>query len=281
MKPLITSRTNHVTSAEIRYRDLAASGGLSALATRGHKNMKLTFVRGRIADPKNLTPLENHFSYPPSEKCKEYGRAHIPHHPVLYAGEAPAVIVEELRLPPNSWLHLAIFYTPEPIDFEYLLLLHDSLSPENIWSAVRDELHHHLTEQVDLPEPIDRVWSRIQQAAALFRGSNYSDTSAIAHHWLYSKGLDAVLYPSVRNDRWCNFALHPRFADRLHQYCVLACRWTGSNFELHYTGRVSDTGQMLWEATSREDWQQFNSTYSHLSSAGPKQSNRTPKPHFG
>ena len=263
----MTSSTEHIAIAEMRYRKLAASGGLSALAARGHENIKLTFVRGRVADPKNLTPTENHFSYPPADRCVGYGRAHIPHHPVLYAGETPAVIVEELRIPPDSWLHLAIFYTPAPVNFEYLLLLHDFLSLENRWSAVRDELHHHLTEQGDLPEPVDRVWARMQEAAALFRGSDYADTSAIAHHWLYSKGLDAILYPSLRNDRWCNFALHPRFADRLRQYCVLACRWTGSVFELHHTGRPNDTGQLHWEATSREDWQQFNSTYSHLSNA--------------
>lgn len=261
------SCTDHVAIAESRYRVLAANGALSALAARGHENIKLAFVRGRRADPENLTPPENRFSYLPVGECVNYGRAHIPHCPVLYAGETPAVIVEELRLPPDSWLHLAIFYTPTPINIEYLLLLHDSLSSENRWSAVRDELHHHLTRQANLPEPIDRVWSRIQEAAALFRGADYVDTAAIAHHWLYSKGLDAILYPSVRNDRWCNFALHPRFADRLRQYCVLACHWTGTVFELHHTGRTIDNGQLRWEATSREDWRQFNSAYSHLTSA--------------
>lgn len=263
----MTSSTLHVSIAEERYRQLAASGALSALAARRHENIKLTFVRGRIADPKNLMPTENHFSYPPADRCLSYGRAHIPHYPVLYVGESPAVIVEELRLSPDSWLHLAIFYTPAPVNFEYLLLLHDLLSSENIWSAIRDDLHHHLTKQSDLPVPVDSAWSRMQEAAALFRGSEYTETSAIAHHWLYTQGIDAILYPSVRNDRWCNFALHPRFADRLRLFCVLACRWTGSFFELHHTGKLGDAGQLRWSATSREDWQQFNSTYAHLTTA--------------
>ncbi|MDP2877592.1 MAG: RES domain-containing protein [Holophaga sp.] len=262
----MTSKAHYVATAEMRYRKLAENGGLSALAVRGHESIKLTFVRGRIADPTNLTPTENHFSYPPADKCGDYGRANIPHYPVLYAGETPAVIAEELGISPNSWLHLAIFYTPDPVNFEYLVLLHDMLSSENRWSTVREELHHHLTEQADLPAQVENVWSRMQEASALFRGPDYADTSAIAYHWLYTQGLDAILYPSARNDRWCNFALHPRFADRLRQYCVLACHWTGSVFELHHTGRPSDTGQLRWEATTREDWQQFKSTYSHLTS---------------
>lgn len=260
----MTRSSKYVAIAQKRYRELASNGSLSALAARAHKNIKLTFIRGRIANQDDLTPTENHFSYPPSDKCTKYGRAHIPSYPVLYAGESPAVIAEELQLRPGSWFHLAIFYTPEPVNFEYLLLLQDLLSPQNRWSAVRDELHQYLANQANLPEPIDKIWARMQKAAELFRGADYIDTAAIAHHWLYSQGLDAVLYPSVRNDLWCNFALHPKFADRLRQYCVLACLWTGSNIELHQTGRTDDNGQLYWKATSREDWLEFNSTYSHL-----------------
>lgn len=71
-------------------------------------------------------------------------------------------------------------------------------------------------------------------------------------------------YPSLRNDRWCNFAIHPRFADKLAQHCVLACRWIGSNIEIHHTGVAQVSGELQWRPTTRDDWEQFNSVYSNL-----------------
>lgn len=259
-------RTPAELAAEARqhYQQLEADHGLSALATRVHEDIRLVFIRGRAVEAGGLTPPTKLFSYPLPDICECYGRANIPNHPVLYVGETPAVIAEELRLPPDSWLHLAVFYTPKPVRFEYLLLLHDALDSANTWAAIRDDLREKLTLRVDLPEPSDKIWSRLQSVAMLFRHPDHTATSVIAHHWLYERGVDAVLYPSVRNDRWCNFAIHPRFADALKQSCVLACRWTGSKIELHHTGTPDGAGNLHWRATTHEDWQQFNSTYSHL-----------------
>jgi len=260
---------DHASSSEARYQQLSIGGGLSALAARKHEKVRLVFVRGRLADPNNLTPAENHFSYPPAAVCSQYGRANIPHHPVLYAGESPAVIAEELQIPENSWFHLAVYYTPAPVDFEYLILLHDALSSENKWSQIRDELREHVMGLQNMPMPFDAVWARLQQAALLFRGKDYADTAAIAHHWLYTQNLDAILYPSVRNDRWCNFAIHPRFADGLRQHCVVTCRkkGVGEMFEVIHTGRLDDVGQLQWLPTSHEDLEQLEMGFTHLTQA--------------
>lgn len=251
--------------AEQKYNEIESEYGLTAIGSRVHPSTRLVFLRGKKIDESTRMPTLNQFSYPPSHICTGYGRANIPHYPVLYTGESPAVIAEELELSPGSWLNLAIFFTPAPKRFEYLLLLHDELDSSNIWAPIRDELRKHITESSNRPESADVIWSRIQRASQLFRGQDYGITSAIAHHWLYTRGIDAVLYPSIRNDKWCNFAIHPRFAGDLQLYSVLDCRWTGKDIELHNTGIPDALGKLDWRATNRDDWQQFNSVYANLS----------------
>lgn len=68
--PDLTSSAEHIPIAEMRYHKLAARGGLSALAARGHENIKLTVVGGRIADPRTSRQLKTTF---PTRCAPDYG----------------------------------------------------------------------------------------------------------------------------------------------------------------------------------------------------------------
>jgi len=125
--------------AETKYKEIEEKYGLSVYGSRNHKNFKMVFARGRKADKNNLTPTENRFGYLPPKYCKELGRANYPEHPVMYAGESVKVIGSELGLNEDDWMHLAIYHTPEPIRFEYLLLLHDGINKENKWYKILGE----------------------------------------------------------------------------------------------------------------------------------------------
>lgn len=254
--------------AESIYKKIEDKYGLAVYGSRNHSNKNMVFARGRTADPNNLTTKENRFSYPPPEHCKMLGRANYPMHPVMYAGESPQIIADELNLNINDLFHLAIFYTPKPVNFEYLLLLHDGIAVTNKWRKTLDEFkevfkNNHPTSHPESPE---KVWERVQSAAMAFRGNDYEETAAIAHHWLYGRGIDAILYPSLHNDDYCNFALNPKFVDQnLVLYRVHACKWLGDNLELHHTGYL-DSGNMIWRNTSKEDHDELQNVYTNLQS---------------
>ena len=254
--------------AETKYKEIENKYGLSVYGSRTHANKKMVFARGKLAEHDNLTPKENRFGYPPPEYCKKLGRANYPEHPVLYAGESPEVIGGELSLKKDDWLHLAIFHTPEPISFEYLLLLHDEISIQNKWHKILHEFKHfmiknHPEKHLETPE---QVWERIQSAAKAFRNHNYEETAAIAFHWLYIRNIDAILYPSLRSDDYCNFALNTNFVDKnLHLYRVHACKWLGENLELHQTGEL-ESGTIVWRQTNKDDVDEFQSGYANLQS---------------
>ncbi len=184
----------------------------------------------------------------------------------MYVGNSSIITVKELGLEKNQWFHLAIYYTPQPITFECLLLLHDALSENNAWKAILMEFkkfsedHHPKLYS----ESHELVWQRIQAAAMAFRGKNYKETAAIAYHWLYVRNMDAIIYPSIRDDEHCNFALNTSFVDKnLTLYKVHACRWNGEKIELHHTGHL-ESGFVIWNKTSREDFEQFENAYKDL-----------------
>jgi hypothetical protein len=94
----VLANENHHEAAIQRYHKIRLKYGLEAISTCVLSNTRVGFIRGRKADPMKLKPPENHFSYPPAEYCKTYGRANIPGFPVFYAGETPETIADEIRL---------------------------------------------------------------------------------------------------------------------------------------------------------------------------------------
>lgn len=132
--------------AETKYKEIEEKYGLAVYGSRNHKDFKMVFARGRKADKNNLMPTENRFGYPPSKYCNELGRANYPKHPVMYAGESVKVVGSELGLNKDDWMHLAIYHTPEPIKFEYLLLLHDGINKENKWHKILGEFKQFMKE---------------------------------------------------------------------------------------------------------------------------------------
>jgi len=254
--------------AEAKYKEIEEKYGLAVYGSRNHKDFKMVFARGRKADNENLMPTKDRFGYPASQDCNKLGRANYPKHPVMYTGESVKVIGSELGLKEDDWMHLAIYHTPDPIKFEYLLLLHDDINKKNKWHKILNEFKQFMKERhpTSHPESPEKVWQRIQSAAMAFRNNNYEETAAIAYHWLYARNIDAVLYPSLSSNDYCNFALNPNFVDNnLRLYRVHVCRWKGENIELHHTGYL-ESNSMVWRTTSRDDFNEFESGYSNLES---------------
>ena len=241
-----------------RYHSIKERSGLGNVPSVVVEGKEI-FFRGRVADPDNLTPVENHFSYPPRRFCSEYGRANIPSFPVFYAAESPVTIANELRLGPESWLHIAVFYMPARERIDRLLLIHDDFKSGRPWAKHRDDLKSYMFNLPDQSDPAEE-WRRLQETARQFRSDCYEGTSAISHFWLYHVGLDGVIYPSLRTDDFCNFAMHPRFVDRcLKLYCVHACFWTVDRLHLLHTGYPAAEGQLAWTPSTQaqaDEWSQ-------------------------
>lgn len=167
-----------------------------------------------------------------------------------------------------------MFYLPEPVDVKYLLLVHEDFSADRVWSRFRVELRDrvHASTRGGL-ESGRSEWKKIQMAAQQFRGENYTDTSAITHYWLYEKKLDGVVYPSVRDDDYCNFALAPRFVEEsVRFHCVHLCRWRDDRIELVKTATTGKRQGLVWEKSTIDDWSDFADSYRSLL--------ETPNPNF-
>ena len=241
------------------YHSIRERAGFQIIPTVAMEGAKEVFFRGRIADPLNLTPPQNHFSYPPPQYCTGYGRANIPYHPVFYAGRSPQVIANELRIELNSWLHIGVFYSSRPTRITRLLLLHDGFTKQELWAKHRDTAQERILAEWKSADDPEVIWQRLQATALAFRGPNYQDTSAISHFWLYEVGLDGIVYPSLQNNDFCNYALSPSFVDtNLRLCCVHACFWRLDRLELHFIGFPTDDQQSLrWretDATDVKDW---------------------------
>lgn len=248
-----------------RYHAIREAYGLEAMVSCTLYDEKFGFIRGRRADSTTIKPLDNLFSYPPPEFCKSFGRANVPGFPVFYASDSVDVIADEVRLEDGDWIHVAVFFTPDPVTMEFLLLLHDGFSGDPEWAGLRDEIRNHISKHPDDFGRTPLVWDRIQNSALQFRLDNYQDTSAISHFWLYEKGVDAIVYPSIRNDNWCNFAVSPTFVDRhVKCYRVYACRWVGGQMEAHFTGTPDEDNKIAWSDFSSKDYDEWASGFESL-----------------
>ena len=61
-----------------KYESIKDQCGFGIVPISLHKSSREVCFWGRIADPNNLTPTENRFSYPPGQYCTGYRRANIP-----------------------------------------------------------------------------------------------------------------------------------------------------------------------------------------------------------
>ena len=256
----------YVENHEQNYKEISIRFGLDVFVGRQHSTMKMIFMRGKKIHKNNITPVENHFSYPPSDFCKVLGRANYPNYPVFYAGESGSVICDEVEIIEDELFHLGIFRTKESVSLNCVLFLHDELNDMNGWKNVLTESKKYVRDQVS-SEKFGSVWSKIQEASNIFRldRSKYDLTATIAYEWIYNKGMDAIIYPSVRNDNFCNFALNPKFVDdNLELYKVLLCkRKNDDNLAFLKKGMYIDN-EMVWSVFDEDDYNEYISLYKHL-----------------
>ena len=252
-------------AATRRYHEIKDEYGLPHAASLRLEGARQAYLRLVVSNPTESASQRDCYSHPRPSDCRTHGRAHIPGHPVLYAGESPQVIIDELGVKAGTWIHIAVFYTPDPVDLTYLFLIHGGFSSDTRWAQYRDQLREHAQRPDQAANPVDISWRLLAKTALLFRTENYQDSSAIAYFWLYEKQLDGIVYPSLRNDEYCNFALSPRFVESsVALYCVHRCRWTGELIELSATGKPTNGGRIEWNAYNQQDWAEFDSGYRFL-----------------
>lgn len=149
------------------------------------------------------------------------------------------------------------------------ILHEDGFAADGYWAGCRNSVKEDIVKNTDpssfSPDEIEDSWKRLQATALQFRTPNYEDTSAISHFWLYKVGLEGIVYPSLRNDDFCNYALHPSFVDgHLKLHCVHACFWRQDQLDLHYIGYPADHGTLTWRKSTSYDAVEWTNGYRAL-----------------
>jgi hypothetical protein len=172
------------------------------------------WIDSRLEDIKNQS---NH-SYPPPARCASYGRANLPHRPVLYLAEDPWIAILEIgpRPSPNHNLFITRWEVQWPRVRFYPILPGFAAggSSSEVNEAVRirmkNWLQHQRSGRVDTLILLSELWSD------LFLSDFYEVTGWMSDHVLYRKypEFDAIVYPSVVKKRHgACFAIPPRFVD--------------------------------------------------------------------
>lgn len=250
--------------AKQAYMQISIDYSLWAQYAIKHKKKKMVFLRGRkINETKLDITSKETFGLPPSNVVKSRGRANIAYHPVLYVGQTPEIITNEIDISIDDVFYLEIYANKLPVDFNYISFLNKNIPKENKWLGH----HNRFLDEVKnkYSDKFSKIDESLEAVSKLFTESNYDITAPIAHEWLYNRNIDAILYPSNPNPIYCNFAISPRFyEDHLFIYKIHNVKLKSNGYiEFIKTGDIDSQG-IIWRETTRTDHHEFNSAYKHL-----------------
>jgi len=228
-------------------------GGLFAEHTAINKEKKrFYFMRVRTADSFSTQEQVNdpkQYTYKPKSICTDIGRAHLPHHPVLYASDSYETAIREIKSPDTDKYLIALWYTEE-INLNRL----NFLSATDIKSKRLLELFDALIRDIDKlysnydDYNRDRVKSHVRAWSDLFLSNNYTLSSTIAHEKLYNtkNPFDIICYCSAVDSHGINFAIHPRLANELILHKVYSAKVTGNDIGIIQCASVGNEGMLEW-----------------------------------
>jgi len=191
---------------------------LGASLDTGINGIKL--FRARLA--KTISELEDKtiiqtFSFPPSNVCKNNGRANIKNKSVFYCTDDAIPALKECNIEINDEVYLSIWNYNSKRNLSYVCCIPEKLPENNSWEEY-GKYHYNFLIQKQNEENIKLLDYKIALRNFItekFMNEEfpYHITSMLANEYLYESGFDMIMYPSAKTFQdYTNFAIHPNVA---------------------------------------------------------------------
>jgi hypothetical protein len=215
LRPFVKRWQNKVVNMENHaalMQDFRNSIGLSILVSQ-KRDFEQWYFRARLGAVNDETN-PNEFSYPPANLV-DLGRCNLAQKPVFYGSEQPSVALTEVGFTDSSTCYLSLWRSGDNHP-NYAQFFWDR-NPVNERMRIHYEARKENLLKIRPHETSKAVLSLLHLTTKMFLGEDDIIAAAFAHDALYnSDEYDGIEYPDAKSRSSYNFALHPRFADRLH-----------------------------------------------------------------
>lgn len=202
-----------------KFHDLAlkipALGGSFDTGINGLKLFRARVAK-TIGEFEDKTIIQT-FSFPPSNVCKNNGRANFKNKSVFYCTDDSVPALKESNVEINDEVYLSIWNYNSKRNLSYVCCLPEVLPANNSWYEYGKYHHNFLIEKQN---ENDEKLLKYKVALRNFITEKfmkeefpYSITSMLSNEYLYENGIDMIMYPSAKTYQdYTNFAIHPNVA---------------------------------------------------------------------
>jgi len=228
---------------------------------------KIPFYRCRIKN--NIGKIENKdliqtHSFPPSNVCKENGRANLKNHSVFYCSNDPRAAILESKPKTGDEVYLSEWKAKATRNIKFNLCLPTKLPENNIWNMVANDKNSYIKTKIkgftnDKFRHYAKLLNFISESFISER-KPYSLTSMISHIFLFNELInDFIVYPSVvSNSNYCNLAFHPNSVlenlkfDKVYKLKINALTDDQIEFNFGVVGTLKNS-RMIWRRIKQEE----------------------------
>lgn len=226
----------------------------------------ISFYRCRIKN--NIGKIENKdliqtHSFPPSNVCKENGRANLKNHSVFYCSNDPRAAILESKPKIGDEVYLSEWKGVTNRNVKFNLCLPTELPENNIWNIVANDKSQYIQSKIrtftkDKFQHYSRLLNFISDSF-VYEEKPYPLTSMISHIFLNDELInDFIIYPSVvSNSEYCNMAFHPNSVlenlkfENVYKLRISDLYKDKVKFDFGVVGSLNNS-RMIWKRTTPE-----------------------------
>jgi len=222
---------------------------LSVSGVRPFEQVYFRVRKGCVED--NTNPSE--FSYPPA-KIIFQGRCNLKGFPVFYGSESAEVAMDEVELEEGEDFYLSIWRSGDNFP------KYDMYT----WIETASAGRMHDDYKRRILGISDGTLTVLERFTTLFIAHTHTISAALSHHSLYVTGVDGIEYMDAKTRSCYNFALNPKFADKLILERVIRARKGPNNTFMNYATGDLNSGKVTWrqyQETDHPNYMNFERAY--------------------
>ena len=169
------------------------------------KSIKYSFFRARklydIVDFDNI----DEFSYP-KNNCI-LGRANLPTRPVFYCSLSPITAIDEIKKPVISGGFASYVVSKWKMKDS-----NEAISIVPTYTKETERSFNRMIKEANI-KSTEKQKEYLKFVGEQLLSENYSKSALLSYHIIYQKDMDAILYPSLIDNRSPNMAISPELID--------------------------------------------------------------------